>query len=106
MATGQTLLVVVVFIALLAMVPAGIKWIQRRSAGAAAAVGAGTRIISALALGPQQRVVTIEVGPQDARTCLVLGVTQQSIACLHNFSVRPGLERNPSAVGAVPASQT
>ena len=43
------------------------------------------RLVSALALGPQQRVVTVEVGPQNARVWLVLGVTQQSIQCLHTM---------------------
>jgi len=28
-------------------------------------------------------VVTVEVGPQDARVRLTLGVTAQSITCLH-----------------------
>ena len=43
-------------------------------------------LVSALALGPQQRVVTVEVGPQNARVWLVLGVTQQSIQCLHTMA--------------------
>ena len=42
-----------------------------------------TRLVSALSLGPQQKVVTVEVGPQNARVWLVLGVTPQSIQCLH-----------------------
>lgn len=41
------------------------------------------RIVSALAIGPQQRVVTVEVGAPGARVWLVLGVTPQAIQCLH-----------------------
>jgi flagellar protein FliO/FliZ len=46
-----------------------------------------------VAVGPHQRVVTVEVGPQDARIWLVLGVTQQSIGCLHTIAPRSGMER-------------
>ncbi|APW36652.1 flagellar biosynthesis protein FliO [Rhodoferax koreense] len=79
---SQTLLMVVAFVALLAMVPWAIKWIQRRAAGAHNLAGANSRVISAVAVGPQQRVVTVEVGPEGARTWLVLGVTAQNINCL------------------------
>ena len=91
---SQTLVTVAVFVLLLALVPFAVKWIQSRSRFAMAAVGAGTRVISAVAVGPQQRVVTVEVGPQDARVWLVLGVTQQAIVCLHTIVPRSGLERD------------
>lgn len=91
---NQTLAAVAVFVLLLALVPIGIKWIQARSGGASGGVGIGTRVISAVAVGPHQRVVTVEVGPPDAKTLLVLGVTAQSIACLHSMPVRPTLERH------------
>ena len=100
---SQTLVVVVSFVVLLAMVPACIKWIQTRSGGEMAASGTGARVISALAVGPQQRVVTVEVGPQDARTWLVLGVTAQSISCLHATAVRACTERLGSDAASVMA---
>ena len=82
----QTLITVAVFVLALAMVPMGIKWLQTRVVvGQGAAAGAASRVLSAVAVGPQQRVVTVEVGPADARICLVLGVTAQSIACLHTM---------------------
>lgn len=93
---NQTLAAVAVFVLLLALVPMGIKWIQARAGGAIGAVGVGTRIISAVAVGPHQRVVTVEVGPPDAKTLLVLGVTQQSIACLHTVAMPPAVERPTS----------
>jgi flagellar protein FliO/FliZ len=86
---SQTIVTVAVFVLLLAMVPFGIKWLQTRSTGAASVFGAATRVVSAVAVGPQQRVVTVEVGPQDMRTWLVLGVTSQSITCLHSIVLRP-----------------
>ena len=42
-----------------------------------------SRVLSQVAVGPQQRVVTVEVGPPQQRTVLVLGVTAQNINCLH-----------------------
>jgi len=82
----QTIVSVVVFLVLLALLPLGIRWIQRRSPGGAS-MGAASKIVSTLAVGPQQRVVTVEVGPEGARTCLVLGVTAQNITCLHSMPV-------------------
>jgi len=79
---SQTLLMVVLFVVLMAMLPLAIKWIQRRAAGGASVAGVDSRVISAVAVGPQQRVVTVEVGPEGARTWLVLGVTAQNITCL------------------------
>ena len=46
------------------------------------------RLISQLAIGPQQRVVVLETGPLHQRTHLVLGVTAQSIQCLHSTPMR------------------
>ncbi len=87
----QSLLTIVFFIALLCAVPFLLRRLQaRRGLGAAAAGGMPSRLLSAVAVGPQQRVVTIEVGPEGARTCLVLGVTGQSITCLHTMPAGNG----------------
>lgn len=79
----QTLLSVTLFVVLLAMVPMGVRWVQRRAAGASSAMASGSRVVSAVAVGPHQRVVTVEVGPEGARVWLTLGVTAQNISCLH-----------------------
>lgn len=84
---GQTLLVVLLFVGVLSMLPFAVKWIQRRAQGGTAASLNASRLVSVLAVGPQQRVVTVEVGPEGARTWLVLGVTGQAITCLHSASV-------------------
>nr|WP_315190802.1 flagellar biosynthetic protein FliO [uncultured Albidiferax sp.] len=84
---GQTLLLVVLFVAAMAMLPLAIKWIQRRAQGGGVAASGNARVVSAVGVGPHQRVVTVEVGPEGARTWLVLGVTAQAISCLHTAPV-------------------
>ena len=83
----QTLISVGLFVVLLALVPVGLKWVQRRSVGGASGVTSASRVISAVAVGPHQRVVTVEVGPEGARIWLTLGVTAQAITCLHSAAV-------------------
>jgi flagellar protein FliO/FliZ len=93
----QTLITVAAFVLLLAMVPMGIKWLQARAVGGGAASGAGNKVLSVVAVGPQQRVVTVEVGPAHARVCLVLGVTAQSVACLHTMPAPSTVSQSPMA---------
>lgn len=83
----QTWLAILFFVLLLAMVPVGLKWVQRRVAGASEGALAATKIVSAVGVGPHQRVVTVEVGPEEARVWLTLGVTAQHITCLHTAAV-------------------
>lgn len=83
MGMTQTLLLVVLLIAALAALPWLLRRLQRQRAGLQGQAGAVSRVLSAVAVGPQQRVVTVEVGPARQRTLLVLGVTAQQISCLH-----------------------
>lgn len=96
----QTIVSVVLFLIILALLPLAIRWYQQRAPGHVSPAAA-SRIISTVAVGPQQRVVTLEVGPEGARTWLVLGVTAQNISCLHNIPV--GAAR-PGSYAAVQAS--
>lgn len=91
----SSLISVGLFVVLLALLPVGLKWVQRRSVGGASDVASVSRIISAVAVGPHQRVITVEVGPQGARTWLTLGVTAQSIICLHSAAIDSKTEVNP-----------
>jgi flagellar protein FliO/FliZ len=100
----QTLISVGLFVVLLALVPVGLKWFQRRSAGGTLGLAAATRIVSAIAVGPHQRVVTVEVGPLGARTWLTLGVTSQSITCLHTTVLAPQIEADAPAPVQEPAT--
>jgi len=85
----QALVSVGLFVLLLALVPMGLKWLQARSAAGGVGVAATSRVISAVAVGPHQRVVTVEVGPEGARVWLTLGVTAQAITCLHSAALDP-----------------
>lgn len=78
---------IVVVVVLLALLPLALKWLQRRVAGTAITHSASAKIVSAIAVGPHQRVVTVETGPEDARVWLTLGVTAQNISCLHTAAV-------------------
>jgi len=73
---------------LLALVPLGVKWLQRRLVGSGAPGSAVvSKVVSAVAVGPRQHVVTVEVGATNDRVRLVLGVTAQSITCLYQMNV-------------------
>lgn len=75
-------------VVLLALIPLGVKWLQRRMVGGAMAGSSMvSKVVSAVAVGPHQNVVTVEVGPPGDRIRLVLGVTAQSITCLHQSNV-------------------
>src|SRR6218665_2376649 len=69
----------------------------RGGGGGGPASGAAARVLSAVAVGPQQRVVTVEVGPEHARTWLVLGVTARQVSCLHVLPVPPQGNANENA---------
>lgn len=81
----QVFFYVFVFLIVLALIPWGLRWLRLRSVGGAVAAAAATRVVSAAAVGPHQRVVTVEVGPPGARVWLVLGVTAQAVNCLHTM---------------------
>ena len=89
----QSLLLVGLFLAVLVSLPFLIDRLKKRYGFAQTTAPGQSRTVSALALGPHQRVVTVEVGPPHARVWLVLGVTQQAIHCLHKIA--------PNASGAV-----
>ncbi|PIQ51203.1 MAG: hypothetical protein COW02_16305 [Comamonadaceae bacterium CG12_big_fil_rev_8_21_14_0_65_59_15] len=75
-------------VALLASVPLGIKWLQRRLVGSISPGSVvSSKVVSAVAVGPHQQVVTVEVGSPESRVRLVLGVTAQSVALLHQTAL-------------------
>lgn len=76
-----------IFLAVLVCVPLFLKWYKQRLPGSGVGTGGQSRFISAVAVGPHQRVVTIEVGPEGRRVWLTLGVTGQAISCLHSVEV-------------------
>jgi len=102
----QSAVSVGIFLVLLAGIPFALKWFKQRTAGGNGEMGGQSRFISALAVGPHQRVVTVEVGPEGRRVWLTLGVTAQAISCLHCVEVdtapSPGIDVAGLVEPAVP----
>jgi len=90
----QALISIGAFVVLLALIPLALRWMQSRSAAGLAGVATSSRIISAVAVGQHQRVVTVEVGPEGGRVWLTLGVTAQTITCLHRSKIALASEVN------------
>ena len=90
---NQSLWSVGVFLAVLVCLPFAVKWLKGQSAGGLRQTEGQAKLISAVAVGPHQRVVTVEVGPPGARVWLTLGVTAQSITRLHTGSADPVVRR-------------
>ena len=106
----QTLLLVVIFVAAIASLPWLVRRVQLRKGRFAPSSAAAPRVVSAIAVGPQQRVVTGELGAEGHRTTLVLGVTPQNICCLHTLGPQtetaPCLPTFSQAIAKASASET
>ncbi len=61
----------------------GVHWVRKRMAPSGSGLGADLRLVSQLMVGPQQRVVVVEVNGPDGPVQLTLGVTPQHISALH-----------------------
>ena len=74
------------FVAVLVLIPV-VLWLLKRTPMGAAAGGAGSglRLVAALPIAPNQRLVTVEVGQGEDRRWLVLGVTPGGIRTLHTL---------------------
>ena len=84
-----TLILVALFVAAMACLPWLVRRLQQKNLlprGMGMARGATpvpAQMLGSLAIGPQQRVVTVQVGEGDEAVRLVLGVSAQQIQCLH-----------------------
>ncbi|WP_296510430.1 flagellar biosynthetic protein FliO [Rhodoferax sp.] len=74
---------VVLFLVGLACIPFLIRWLKSRVPSASRLDNSQNVFVSAVAVGPHQRVVTVEVGPANNRVWLTLGVSSSGIHCLH-----------------------
>ncbi len=72
------------FVAILVLIPVALWLLKRTPLGAAASQG-HMRVVAALPLAPNQRLLTVEVGQGDDRKWLVLGVTPAGITTLHTM---------------------
>jgi flagellar protein FliO/FliZ len=84
------------FIAILVLIPLALWALKRTPMGRVAQAG-HLRQVATLALSPNQRLVTVEVGQGDDKRWLVLGVTGHSITTLHTLPPQPDL---PASTGA------
>ena len=102
----QSLLLIVIFLGLLACMPMAVNRLKKRYGLTQLGPTHDSRLISVLAVGPQQKVVTVEVGPPDAKVWLVLGVTAQSVSHLHTMPPGAAVPVNGVAQAAVAAGAT
>jgi flagellar protein FliO/FliZ len=97
----SSLLPLVGLVFLLALLPWLIQRLRQRSVAGQLANASAMKIVSAMAVGPHQKLLTVEVGPPEARAWLVLGVSAQSVTCLHHMAVALSAD---AVVGAAPAT--
>ncbi len=93
------------FVAVLALIPLAL-WLLRRSpwgaglaGGRSGPVAGAPKPVAVLALSPQHKLVTVEVGQGDDRLWLVLGMGPQGLRTLHTMN--PG-KLPASNAGALP----
>lgn len=89
-----TLILVALFVVAMLALPSLVRRLQQKNLlprGLGMARGAAPlqqQVLGTLSIGPQQRVVTVQVGEGDEAVRLVLGVTAQQIQCLHVFQAQ------------------
>jgi len=86
---------VAAFVLILALIPAALWLLKRTPLGGGGTAGL-MRVVGALPLSPNQRIVTVEVGSGDERRWLVLGVSPAGISTLHTL---PPQADAPSSTG-------
>lgn len=65
--------------------PWAVAWMKRRGLIRLQTGQAPMRVVSVLAVGPQQKVVTVEIELGSEKKWLLLGVTPQSVTRLDTF---------------------
>lgn len=81
---SQTFVLVGLFVAGVACLPFLVRWAQART-GSGGQGGGQAKVLSVVAVGPHQRVVTLQVASGPKEAVLVLGVTASSVNCLHKW---------------------
>ena len=85
------------FVAVLLLIPVALWLLKRTPLGQSASGVGGMRVVGALNLAPNQRLLTVEVGMGSDQRWLVLGVTPAGIQTLHTMA--------PQRPAATPALQ-
>ena len=88
------------FLAILCLIPLVLWLLKRTPMGGSSSTGV-MRLVAQLAVAPNQRLLTVEVGQGEDKRWLVLGVTGQQITTLH---VMPPQEQGAAADAASHAS--
>ena len=107
-----TLILVVLFVAAMLALPWLVRRLQHKNLlprGMGMARGAAPlqqQVLGSLSIGPQQRVVTVQVGEGDEAVRLVLGITAQQIQCLHVLKAHTGQSQAAHEYVAKPPSFT
>ena len=99
----QNALPALLLLGLMVGIAFALKWARGRVPGLAGVPGQNgpaLRVLSSLSLGPQQRVVTLQVGQGEHATCLVIGVAPGSVQTLHQLPLPPATDM--PAPGATP----
>jgi flagellar protein FliO/FliZ len=87
----------------MALLAWGVHWVRKRMSPVGSGLGADLRLVSQLMVGPQQRVVVVEVHGPTGPVQLTLGVTPQHISALYVQGLdAPGLLA--TAPAAMPAA--
>lgn len=87
------------FIAIIVMIPFALWMLKRTPLGGGLGQGP-VRTVSSLAITPNQRLLTVEVGQGDDRRWLVLGVSPGSITALHTMAPQAEPPAAPGAPGS------
>ena len=93
-------------LALLLAAAWGVKWLRQRYAIGGSPDAQAIKMVSSLAIGPQQRVLVLELtepGTQ-AKHLLTVGVTPNQITTLHSTAMGPAHPATASAVMATAAA--
>ncbi|HEX5806782.1 MAG TPA: flagellar biosynthetic protein FliO [Macromonas sp.] len=90
---------------LLVLLAWGVQWAKRRAGLQNGQPGTGLRLLAHLNLGPQQRVVVVEVSGPQGPVQLTLGVTPQHVRTLHTqaLSAQRGASQPPAAATPTPS---
>jgi flagellar protein FliO/FliZ len=101
----QNAIPALLLLALMVGIAFALKWARARLPGVAGqGNGPALRVLSSLSLGPQQRVVTVQVGQGDERVCLVLGVAPGGVSALHQMPMPMPTEPEVLTPGQMPTA--
>ena len=91
----------------LLVVMIGVAWMlqryRRHLPGVASQRGPRLQVMNSLSLGPQQRLVTVQLGEGEASLCLVLGVAPGGITALHSLPLPMAEAADPPPGATMPS---